>query len=658
MRLTPIINSFASGELSPRLMGRTDSPKYASGCEVMENFMALPHGGAKRRGGTSFINEVKNSAHTTRLIPFEYNVDQTYVLEFGNNYIRFYTNGGQVQSGGATYEITTTYLHTEVNELQFAQNADVMWIVHPSHKPRKLTRLDHDSWTIADEVFKQGPFLPVNQDESLTIAFADLVSATQVITSSSAMFHTSHIGSDWLIDTLPNNPAGEVVWVRVNSIGSVNADGLSTTANITIKDLTNMPQAIAATSLWQEAAFTAYRGHPSAVVFYEQRLWYGGTAHKPQTLWGSRTGVYEDFNLGALAADGLSYAIASDRVNNIKWMAAQRVLIVGTSGGEFRVTGGNESAITPTNVDVRRQTSYGSKLGHPAYVGSDVFFIQRSGTQVRNVAYKWESDSFQSDDITFLAEHITTGGMTALAYSHVPDSILMGLRSDGVLLMLTYEPTQEVIGWHRHITDGKFKSLAVISEDGPDQLWFVVERTIGGVIKQYIELYTPDIHLDSMISYDPTIGPATSAVTGLDHLEGKTVQITADGAVHPDMVVASGSLTLNYEAAYINVGLKYVSKLTPTRHGANAGAGTTLGKFKRWNEIFVRLDKSAIPMINGQRPPVRSTTTNFGNEEPVVSEDVQVRNIGYDRDGRILIEQDLPLACHIVSIFGTLSVGD
>jgi len=649
MRLSPIINSFASGELSPRLMGRTDSPKYATGCEVMENFMALPHGGAKRRGGTRFINEVKNSAHTTRLIPFEFSVDQTYVLEFGNNYIRFYTNGGQVQASGSAYEISTTYTHSQVNELQFAQNADVMWIVHPSHKPRKLTRLAHATWTLVDEAFKKGPFLPVNQDESLTLTFASTSAATQNITASASLFDSSHVGTDWLIDTNPGNATGEVVWVRVNSVAS------ATVANVTVKDLGYMPTDTNPTNLWQEGAFSTHRGFPSAVVFYEQRLWYGGTSHKPQTIWGSKTGNYEDFDLGANASDGLSYAIASDRVNNIKWMAAQRVLIVGTSGGEFRVTGGNESAITPTNVDVRRQTSYGSKIGHPAYVGSDVFFIQRSGTQVRNVAYKWESDSFQSDDITFLAEHITTGGLTTLSYSHVPDSVLMGLRADGVLLMLTYEPTQEVIGWHRHITDGEYKSLAVISEDGPDQFWFVVERTIGGATKKYIELYTPEIFLDSMISYS---GSATASVSGLAHLEGKTVQITADGAVHPDLVVSSGAITLNYTATDIKVGLKYVSKLTPTRYGSTSNAGTPLGKMKRWNKIFVRLDTSAIPIINGQRPPVRSPGTNFGNEEPVVSEDIEVRNLGYDLNGRIEIEQDLPLACHIVSIFGTLSVGD
>ena len=649
MKMTPIINSFASGELSPRLMGRTDSPKYASGCEIMENFIALPHGGAKRRGGTRFINEVKNSTHTTRLIPFEFSVDQTYVLELGNNYIRFYTNGGQVQANGSAYEISTTYTHSQVNELQFAQNADVMWIVHPSHKPRKLTRLAHATWTLADEVFKKGPFLPVNQNEALTLTFASTTNATQNLTANSSLFDSSHVGTDWLVDTNPGNAAGEVVWVRVNSVAS------ATVANVTIKDLSYMPTDTNATNLWQEGAFSTLRGFPSAVVFYEQRLWYGGTSHKPQTLWASKTGIYEDFDLGAKASDGLSYAIASDRVNNIKWMAAQRVLIVGTSGGEFRITGGNESAITPTNVDVRRQTSYGSKIGRPAYVGSDVFFIQRSGTQVRNVAYKWESDSFQSDDITFLAEHITEGGLTALSYSHVPDSILLALRADGVLIMLTYDPSQEVVGWHRHTTDGEYKSLAVISEDGPDQFWLVVKRTIGGVVKQYVELYTPEIYLDSMISYS---GSATASVSGLAHLEGKTVQITADGAVHPDLVVSSGAIALNYTASDIKVGLKYISKLTPTRPGANAGSGTTLGKMKRWNEIFVRLDRSSIPKINGQRPPVRSPGTNFGNEEPTATEDINIRNLGYDRDGRILIEQDLPLACHIVSLFGTLSVGD
>lgn len=647
MRVSPIVNSFSSGELSPRLMGRTDSPKYRSGAEVMENFLALAHGGAMRRGGTRFINEVKNSAHTTRLIPFEFNVTQTYVLEFGDQYIRFYSNGGQIQSGGSAYEISTPYLHSEVDELQFAQNADIMWLVHPNHKPRQLARMGHTNWTLTEESFVKGPFLDVNTSAT-TLAFTDTTSTTQNITASAALFDSGHVGVDFLIDTLPDDDSGEVVWVRVNSVAS------STVANVTIQDTTYMPQATTATSKWQEGAFSSYRGWPRAIVFYEQRLWYAGTNHKPQTIYGSKPALYNEFMPGANADDGLAYTLASDRVNQIKWLANQRVLMVGTTGGEFRVTGGNESAITPTNVDVRRQTTHGSKLGKLVYIGSDTFFIQRSGRQLRNVTYKWESDSFQSDDLTFLAEHISSGGITDIDYSAVPDSMIYALRGDGQMLIMTYEPAQQVVGWTRHITDGQFKSMAIISEDGPDQLWFVVERTVGGVNKRYIELYTPDTFLDSMISYS---GSAVSSVSGLSHLEGKTVAILADGAVHPEKTVSGGAVSLDYAASTIYVGLPYTSKLTPTRPAVDGGGGTSHGKKKRWNEVFVRLEQSAVPKINGQRPPVRSPGTHYGNAEPLVSEDVNIRNLGYDRDGSISIEQELPLACHIVGLYGTLGIG-
>lgn len=653
MRITPISNSFSAGELSPRLMGRTDSPKYNSGAEEMTNFIALAHGGVTSRGGTRHIAEVRNSAHTTRLIAFEYSVSQTYALEFGNNYIRFYTVSGgvfgQVQSGNSAYEVATSYLHTEVNDLQVAQVADVMWIVHPNHPPRKLTRLGHTNWSLVDETFKRQPMLPTNTDESKTLAFSDITSTTQNITANTAFFDANHVGIDFLIDTNPGDPTGEVVWVRVNSVAS------NTVANVTIKDTDYMPQDTNPTSMWQEGAFSSVRGFPSAVVFYEQRLWYAGTTHKPQTLWASKQNVYEDFTLGSAANDSLSYAIASDRVNEIKWLAAQRVLIVGTTGGEFRITGGNESAITPTNVDVRRQTSHGSKQASPVYIGSDVMFIQRSGTKVRNVAYKWESDSFASDDMTFLAEHITKGGLTQLAFSQVPDPILLAVRADGDLIMMTYEPSQEVVGWHRHETKGLYKNVTVLQSDGNDLWVMIIQRTINGQTKQFIEIYDPSICLDSYVSYS---GNSTTAVSGLNHLEGETVTILADNAVHPDKTVTGGQITLDYGATDIKIGLRVTAKLIPTRYGASVGSGTALGKMKRWNEIFVLLENSAIPKINGERPAVRNVSTLMGVAEPPTTGDIKVTNTGYDREGRVVIEHDLPLPCHIVAIFGTLGIGN
>lgn len=650
MRISPIVNSFSSGELSPRLMGRTDSDKYTSGAEVMENFLPLPHGGALRRGGTKHIAEVKTSTQEQRLIPFEYSIDQTYDLEIGNQYIRFYTEDssglyGQVQSSSVTYEITAPWLESEVDDIQYAQNADVMWLVHPNHPPQRLIRNNHTSWTLAAESFGFTPLNEVNQDDTKTFTFQNQNKADQNLTASWSLFESSMVGQDMLVDVDHGLPTGEVISVKIISI---------TSATVAVVHPHIAPPSLGPTAFWQAPAFTTTNGYPAAIVFYEQRLWYAGTTAKPQSMWGSKTGVYNNFETGANADQALFYTIASDRVNQIKWLAATTVMMAGTTGGEFRISGGGESAITPTNVDVRRQTSHGSRRGRPVYVGNAVFFIQRSNTKVRNLSYKWESDAFASDDMTFLAEHITGVGVNHIAFSQIPDSLLLGIRDDGQLLTMVYEPSQDIVGWSRHVTDGKFIDVSITSRAGADRWTFIVERVIDGVTKRYIEVYESDHFLDCHARYQ---GAAATTITGLDFLEGKTVSILADGAVHPQKVVVSGAIELNYLSTDVIVGLEYVSKLTPTRYGANVGDGTSMGRQKRWSEIFVQLSNSAVPKINGVRPPVRGVDTTYGTAEPLTSEDVNVRNLGYNRDGTVEIEQELPLPCHIVAIFGTLGVG-
>ena len=649
MRLAPIVNSFSAGELSPRLMGRTDSPKYTNGAEVMENFIPLPHGGALRRGGTKHIAEVENSAEHQRLIPFEYSIDQTYDLEVGNQYIRFYTESageyGQVQSGGSAYEITAPWLDTEVDDIQYAQNADVMWLVHPNHPPQRLTRQGHTSWTLAAEAYEFTPLNEVNQDDTKTFLFANQNKADQDLTANFNFFEASMVGQQMLVDVAHGEPHGEVITCTIVSI---------TSATVAVVSPDIAPPDLGPTSYWQEPAFTTTNGYPAAVVFYEQRLWYGGTTAKPQSMWGSKTVVYNDFETGTVDNDALFYTIASDRVNEIKWLAATTVMVAGTTGGEFRISGGTDSAITPTNVDVRRQTSHGSRKGRPVYVGNEVFFIQRSNTKIRNVVYSWESDGLNSNDMTFLAEHITDGGVDHIVYSQVPDSLLLGVRADGQLLTMVYEPAQDIIGWSRHVTDGEFIDISVTSRQGSDRWVFIVERVIDGVTKRYIELYEDNHFLDCHARYQ---GAAATVITGLGFLEGKTVSILADGAVHPSKVVSGGQITLNYEATDVLVGLEYTSKLTPTRYGGSVGDGTAMGRKKRWSEIFVQLSNSAVPKINGKRPPVRDVDTTYGTPEQLTSDDVNVTNLGYDRYGRVEIEHELPLPCHIVAIFGVLGVG-
>ncbi len=159
----PAFNAFTSGELSEKMSGRTDLEKYFTGATQMKNLLVHPHGGVSRRPGTIFINEIKSSANASRLIPFEFNVTQTYILEFGNNYIRFYRDGGIIVDGGSTIvETATTYTSGQLADIKFVQSADVMYLVHPDHPVRKLTRTSHINWTLTEVNFKNGPMMDIN----------------------------------------------------------------------------------------------------------------------------------------------------------------------------------------------------------------------------------------------------------------------------------------------------------------------------------------------------------------------------------------------------------------------------------------------------------------------------------------------------------------
>ena len=192
VKASPAFTNFTAGQLSDRLDGRTDIAKYANGCKKLQNFLIHAHGGATRRPGTEFVAEVKNSANATRLIPFEFNVEQAYVLEFGDQYFRIYRNGGQVVSSGSAVEVATSYTSSELDEIKFTQSADVMYVVHPDHPVRKISRTGHTAWTIADVDFRRGPMLDQNTTATTFTASARTGSIT--VTASASTFASTDVG--------------------------------------------------------------------------------------------------------------------------------------------------------------------------------------------------------------------------------------------------------------------------------------------------------------------------------------------------------------------------------------------------------------------------------------------------------------------------------
>ena len=194
-RTTPIFTAFTQGEWTPRLDGRVDLKTYFQACRDLKNMTVWPHGGATKRPGTYYIAPVKTSAKTTRLIPFEYSTEQAYILEFGHEYIRFYMNGGQIQSMGSAYEIATPYQDTDLFDIKFVQSADTMYLVHPDHAPRKLTRSAHTTWTLNVVDFVWGPFLTENDGATTLTPAAVTGTGVDLTASTSDFFEADHVGA-------------------------------------------------------------------------------------------------------------------------------------------------------------------------------------------------------------------------------------------------------------------------------------------------------------------------------------------------------------------------------------------------------------------------------------------------------------------------------
>lgn len=657
----PIQTNFTAGELSPRLQGRVDVSKYFNGLSTCRNFIVFAHGGVRRRPGLHFVAEVKDSARKVRLIPFEFSDQQAYIIEAGHQYFRFYKDSGRIEDPpGAPVEIATPYTEDQLADLRWAQSADVLYIVHPSFNVRKLTRTSHTAWTLSEVVFVDGPYLEPNTNTSLTITPSG-TTGTITLTASSALFEAGHVGSLWRIKVGTN-------WGYVQITAVTN----STTATATVKTQLG---GTTATADWREGAWSTKRGFPRAVTFHEQRLWFLATNHKPQTAWGS---VVNDFeNMADSKTDGsvldthaVTFTIAANKINVGRWvMSTDRALLVGTLGSEHEVKGDTNKGITPTTVRVTGGSTKGSNKVQPVYVDGATLFVQRSGRKVRELRYSFDDDALRTANITLLAEHLLPSAATSavdMALQNEPDPILWVIRADGVLLGMTYDRAQDVVGWHRHDTDGSFESLAVIPHPDldRDQVWFVVRRVVNGQTRRYIEYFDDkgnpvaeyeQLNTDSALTYDST--PA-STFSGLSHLEGKTVKIVGDGAVYPDAVVTSGQVTLNGPAASkVEIGLGYTSELETLRPEVQLpGGGTSQGRLKRWAEVVVRLHETLGLLVFGERIPFRSTADPMGSPPPLFSGDRRKTNLGWDRDGRITIEQDQPLPASVMVIAGILDV--
>lgn len=687
--------SLNAGEVTPAIYGRTDLEKWESAAALLLNFVVMPHGGATRRQGTEFVAEVKNHNAAARVIPFVFSATQAYELELGedssgNGYLRFYMNGGQIQSGGSPYELVNggggvviPWVAADLDEIEYFQSADKLWLTHPDWDTQEITRTGHTAWTI--ESYSVGtststPASPSASSQGTTGATTYQYKVTAVAASSyeeslpTAVFGVSdgnatlsaadYVALSWTAVAgathynIYKNYAGTYGYLGRSETNSFDDHG-DFTANINEAVPTD------------NDPFSGVNDKPRAGCFHKQRISFGGSDNNPQTINMSQTGNFWNFNKSFPLRDddACAFTLDANQVNVIRWMVSVKNLIVGTAGGEWSLKpGASGYGITPTSVDANQESAWGSDPIQPAVAGNAVLFVQRGGRRLRELIYSWESDGYASADLSVLAEHLTrTYRITQVAWQQAPHQVLWCVRSDGILLGLTYMREHKVLAWHHHEIggDGIVESVSCIpqADGGEDELWMVVRRTIDGSTVRYIErmsssFISDDVEdatfIDSFLTYS---GAAATTITGLDHLEGATVSILADGSVMAPRVVSGGSITLDFAAELVHVGLGYDSDLETLPLSYETKSGPTIGRQCRIKNVVLRLYRSQGLLVGPDEDhlydvPWRSSGDELGEALPLFSGLTDRIDVDAETsmEQSLLIRQDQPLPCTILAI--------
>lgn len=535
---------FNKGEVSSRIYGRVDNKYYYNAYKYSLNLIPYIQGAITRRTGSVFVNEVKDSTKKVRLVPFKFSTVQNYVLEVGNGYTRFYRNRGRVEtSPSVAYELTTPWLEADLPNLKWTQSADVLYVFCAGYQPRKITRTSDTNWTISTVTFIDGPYLPENTTAVTLTPSGTAVGAAITLTASSALFAATDVNR---IVRMKHGTK----WGYVTITGFTS----STVVNATVNEKLD---AATATTAWRLGSFSDTLGWPTVGVFHEERLVVANTATYPNTVWGSVSGDFENFHPtdtdGVVADDNaFTFAISDDQVNAIYWLSSGKLMLLGTSGGEYSMTGGTASSyapITPSNVTIKREANFGSRSNvRQKRIANSIIHVSPSGQKVREVAYDFGIDSYLSRDLTLFAQHMNEEVVVDLEYTQEPEPIVWCVLADGTLTGMTYDKQQEVEGWHRHQlggTNAKVESISVIQK--PDlkgeDLWLSVLRTIGGATKRYIEYisdpYNPTrngqdsmFFVDSGLEYNGyragTLTPAATTGTGVTFTASSSVFVAGD----------------------------------------------------------------------------------------------------------------------------------
>lgn len=673
--------SFSGGEISPEMFGRFDDAKYQSGLARCRNFITKAQGPAENRPGFAFVRAVKDSTKKVRLIPFTYSTTQTMAIEMGAGYFRFHTQGATLMSGGVPYEIANPYAEADLFDVHYVQSADVLTLVHPNYAPRELRRLGATNWQLTTLSFAApiaapgAPTLVASGHTAVKYTYHYVVTAvdSEGVSESAASAASSAGGN--LFET------GAIVtisWAAVAGASRYNVykmqGGLygyiGQTAGLSIVD-DNISPDLGKTPPIYDSVFGGAGDYPGAVSYFEQRRCFAGTTNKPQNIWMTKSGTETSmsYSLPIRDDDRIAFRVAAREANTIRHIVPLTQLLLLTSSAEWRVTSVNSDAITPSTISVRPQSYVGSSNVQPVIINNTLIYGAARGGHVHELAYNWQASGFITGDLSLRAPHLfDTFDIVDMAYAKAPQPVVWFVSTSGRLLGLTYVPEQQVGAWHWHDTDGVFESCTVVTEGGEDALYCVVRRTINGANVRYVERMASRQFTDQADAFFVDCGATYSGapadvISGLGHLEGKTVNVLADGAVHPQRVVTGGTITLDIEASTVQIGLPIEADLQTLPLAVQLQDGSFgQGRFKNVNKVWLRVYRSSGifvgPSASELTEAKQRTTENYGTPPALKSEEIPiVLTPSWADSGQIFVRQSDPLPLTVVSMTAEVALG-
>jgi hypothetical protein len=732
-----ILPSFNGGEISPRLRGRVDQSVYGIALERMLGWLPTIEGAAVAAPGTHYVEA---AAGPCRLFPFELRPTEGYVIEASNLKLRFYTNDVRLESPpGTAIEVVSPYSYADLLALDYHESADVLYLAGAGKQQRKLSRTGASAFTLAALDLANGPIGDGNSDTTKTI-IASGTTGSVTLTASSALFAATDVGRLVELEAadfhdIPSWEPGLTVsvgdkrtwsgkvyqcaggigrtgqnppihdsgteWDGSGAGTDVNAKGpygatwtflyglyglakitaYTDSTHVTATILKRLADSLTATATWRWSfgAFSDTSGWPGAVCEWNECLCFA----IGDRVYVSVVGDLENFERRDSSGDFQRDLAGTFRIphgGTIQWMAADRLLLVGTDKGEYSV----ERIITQTGeagppiFDVRLQSSAGSAKVKPVQTDGRILLVQTAGRKLLEMAYAISGDRYDTPDKTRLARHIGQRGFAEIAWQKEPERTLWAAMADGTLAALAYNPDQQVMGWCRRelggVAAGALEARSIASITDPagklQQLWIAAETPSGAwwvlrmaVLPDDEADEADDFYVDAGLSANDGSQHVTFA--GLDHLDGETVDILADGKPHPPRVVAAGAISLDYPATKVVAGLPYEASLKTLRIEAGQAEGTAQGKLKRMVRVTLGLFESSGLRVSVQDLPDQIPLETMTADDPLdmavppFTGDFALDTIGsYESGGQVIVERWQPRRATLLGIVPVFEVGD